>query len=43
MKKRYLEPEFDLIAFSFEKILEEGDVMMNGSEPEGGGAGTGWD
>ena len=41
MRKTYEEPDFELITFSFESILEE--PMMNGSDPEGQGAGEGWD
>ena len=40
MKKAYEEPEFNLVTFSFEDILED---RMNGSQPEGQGAGEGWD
>lgn len=40
MKKQYEEPEFELYAFSFEKILEE--PQMDGSDPEGQGQGDAW-
>ena len=40
MKKKYEEPEFELYAFSFERILEE--TVMNGSDPEGQAQGDAW-
>ena len=46
MRRKYEEPEFDLFAFSFESILGEDpdeEPIMAGSDPEGNGAGTGWD
>ena len=41
MRKTYEEPDFELITFSFESILEE--PMMNGSKGEGQAVGEGWD
>ncbi|MER2080371.1 MAG: hypothetical protein ABS876_02460 [Ruminococcus sp.] len=41
MKKKYYDPEFELVRFSFERILE--DPEMDLSKPEGQGAGVGED
>lgn len=40
MKKHYEEPEFELYAFSFEKILEE--PTMTGSQGEGQAQNDAW-